>query len=277
MRRALLGVIFLSIVLAGALFALRGAGQGILSASMRDQSEKQVTLLLYAGAGIQQGAMDLVEAYEAKTGTRVQTTYGSCGQLLVSINANRRGDLYMPGSLLYVEEAVQKGLAIAESKRDVAEYIPVIFVQKGNPKGIETLWDLTEPGLRVGIGDERACVIGKWSKIILEKNEIPYEELEPNVVYQAATSSPLGFAIQTGAVDAVITWNANARRFRNYGDAIQIPPDQNMASTIPILMLTSSRHQQEAQRFIDFVASEEGQEILQERGFLVGHAPGVTD
>lgn len=277
MRRALLGAITLSVVLAGAFFALRGTGQGILPVGKRDRSGKEAPLLLYAGAGIQQGAMELVQAFEARTGIRVETTYGSCGQLLVSINANRRGDLYMPGSLLYVEEAVQKGLAIAETKRDIAEYIPVVFVQKGNPKGIKTLWDLTKPGLRVGIGDERACVIGKWTRIILEKNDIPYEKLEPNVVYQAATSSPLGFAIQTEAVDAVITWNSNARRFRNYGDAIEIPPDQNMASTIPILILTSSHHQEEAQQFIDFVASEEGQEILQERGFLVGHAPGVTD
>lgn len=273
MRRALFGVIALSVVLSAAFFVLRGAGQGILPASMRDQSGKQVGLLLYAGAGIQQATIELVEAFEAQTGVRVETTYGSCGQLLVSISANHRGDLYMPGSLLYVEEAVHKGLAIAETKRDIAEYIPVIFVQNGNPKDIETLWDLTQPGLRVGIGDERACVIGKWTRIILERNDISYEELEPNVVYQAATSPPLGFAIQTGAVDAVITWYTNARRFGNYGDIIEIPPSQNMASTVPILMLTSSRHPQEAQQFIEFVASEQGREILQERGFLVGHAP----
>jgi molybdate transport system substrate-binding protein len=274
-RRALLGAVALSVVLAGAFFTLRGAGHNILPVGARDQSGNEPSLLLYAGAGIQQATTEIVEAYEVKTGARVQTTYGSCGQLLVSINANRRGDLYMPGSLLYVEEAIEKGLAIAETKRDVAEYIPVIFVQKGNPKGIETLWDLTKPGLRVGLGDERACVIGKWTRIILEKNDIPYEELAPNVVYQAATSPPLGFAIQAGAVDAVITWYTNARRFGNYGDIIEIPPSKNMASTVPILMLTSSRHPQEAQQFIKFVASEEGREILQERGFLVGHAPSA--
>lgn len=268
MKRAILAVIVLCVLLAAASFVFRRTGRELLPVRAGGQPKRPVTIMLFACSGIRDATTELVEVFERRTGVRVDATYGTCGQLMAAISAApHRGDVYMPGAMDYVQRAADRGLVVPETRRDLISFIPVIFVQKGNPKGIKTLWDLTRPGLRLGFGDERATVIGERALEILEKNGIPYTEVESNVVYKAATSNPLGFAIRTEAVDAVITWDANARHFAEYGDIIEIPPAQNAPTTIPIAMLTACRRPQEAQQFIDFVASEDGLRIMQEKGY----------
>jgi len=62
-------------------------------------------------------------------------------------------------------------------------------------------------------------------------------------------------------------WDANARHFIEHGDIIPIPAEQNILSTIPIVLLKSSKHPNEARAFIDFVTSEKGKDILRDKGY----------
>jgi len=239
-----------------------------------EQIPSSVSLMLYCGAGIRPAADVLIQEFEARYNVRINPTYAGSGRLLGQIAAHQTGDLFMPGAELYVAKAIEQGLGLRETKRIVAFFVPVIFVQKGNPKNIHSLHDLTRKGVRLGFGDERSCAVGKKTLKILEKNRIAYESLKDNVVYNSGTVNELGVAIQLGNVDAVILWDANARHFAEHGHIVAIPPEANIPSAIPIVVLNSSRHVEEARRFIEFVTCEEGQRILKERGYTVSLPEG---
>lgn len=226
-------------------------------------------IILYAGAGLRPAVSPLIKAFEKETGIRVAANFDGSGRLLGQITAMRKGDLFMPGAELYVDIAAEKGLAEGETKRTVAYFVPVLFVQPGNPKNIRTVRDLTRNGLRLGFGDERSCAVGKKTLRILKKAGVALNDVQRNVVYNSGTVNELGVAIQMRNVDAVILWDANARQFAEYGTAIPIPPETNDISTVPIARLTSSRCPEEAQRFIEFVTSDEGKGILRENGYTV--------
>ncbi|MCK5850946.1 MAG: molybdate ABC transporter substrate-binding protein [Kiritimatiellae bacterium] len=231
---------------------------------------KSAELLIYCGAGIRPACDSLIKAFEAKhDDIKISATYAGSGRLLGQISSIDKGDLFMPGAELYVDMAVEKGLANKGTKKHVAYFIPVVFVKKGNPKNILSLADFKREGVRVGLGDERCCAVGKKVLKILEKNKIAYSEWEKNIVYKSATVNELGMAIQLGTVDVVITWDANARDFLKYGDIVSIPPENNVPSTIPIVVLKASHYQAESQLFIDFVTSEEGKRILLECNFTI--------
>ena len=220
-------------------------------------------LLLYCGAGIRPAAEALIEAFQKEHSATVSPTYAGSGRLLGQISSLQKGDLYMPGAALYVDKAVEKGLADEETRRPVAYFVPVILVQKGNPHGITSLKDLTTTDVRIGIGDERACAVGKKTLKIFEKNSIPYADLEKKIVYKSGTVNELGLAIQLKNVDVVILWDANARHFAEYGTIIPIPKEENIPSTIPIVRLKSSELAQEAMAFIEFITSDRGRGILE--------------
>jgi len=249
---------------------------GIMFFTLRSRSANEdalpvgrAELMLYCGAGIRPAADALIEAFEARHRIKINTTYAGGGRLLGEIATLQTGDLFMPGAEWYVDRAIEKGLAIRETKRIVAFFVPVIFVRKGNPHNIASLQDLTRKGLRLGFGDERSCAVGKKTLRILEKNDIPYSDVKANVLYKSGTVNELGLAIQLENVDAVILWDANARHFAEHGQVVAIPKEQNVLSPIPAVVLKSSRHPAAAGKFIDFITSDEGRGIFSERGYSV--------
>lgn len=254
------------------LLALGLSSCGKPASESRSASRKSsdCELLLYCGAGIRPAAKDLIAAFETENpDITINTTYGGGGRLFGQISSSKKGDLFMPGAQFYVDTAIDSGLAVGESKQIVAYFVPVLFVQKDNPEKIRNLADLKKEKLRVGLGDERACAVGKKSLAIFEKNGISYSEIEDNVVYKSGTVNELGVAIQLGNVDAVIIWDANARRFSEHGDIVEIPIEQNIPSKIPLVALNSSQHLESACAFIDFVVSNTGQNILKKNDYTV--------
>ncbi len=235
--------------------------------TLKPADSKELTL--HCGAGIRPAAKALIEAFEATHDVKISGNYAGSGTLLGQITALQKGDLFMPGAELYVDKAIEKGLAVKDTKRVVAYFIPVIFVQKGNPRGVASLQDLKKEGLRVGLGDERACAIGKKTLKIFEKNGIPYADIQKNVANKSGTVTELGMWIQLKNVDATILWDANARHFAKDGDVVEIPVEQNIPSTIPIVLLECSAYPEEARDFIEFATSNEGRKLLTDRGYTV--------
>jgi molybdate transport system substrate-binding protein len=234
-----------------------------------DTSSEKIELMLYCGAGIRPAANEVIREFEKISSVKIKTSYAGSGRLLAQISSIQKGDLYMPGAEFYSDIAIKKGLAYEKSRRFVSYFIPVIFVQKNNPKGIRSLDDLVAKDIRIGLGDPRACAIGKRTIKLLEKNEINYETIKEKVVYKSGTVNELGVAVQMKSVDAVIIWDANAKLFEKYGHTILIPKEKNSIATIPICILKSTKHYSESEAFIDFITSNKGKKIFKHRGYTV--------
>ncbi|MBN2474786.1 MAG: molybdate ABC transporter substrate-binding protein [Pirellulales bacterium] len=215
---------------------------------------------LYCGAGIRPPVADLVEQFARREGVTIECDYAGSEVLLARIKLTRRGDLYMPGDVHYVEMAEKEGLV--DSKKTVCYFVPVILVQKGNPKSIHTLEDLIRPGVKLGLGDPKACAIGRKSAKIFANNGIAEEDLGDNVVFRSVTVNELGNHVKLGALDAAIVWDAVAAFFPDETEVVAIPRERNVISTVAIGVLHCSQHPELAAKFVEFVNSEEGQEVF---------------
>lgn len=222
-------------------------------------------LLLYCGAGIRPPAVDLIDAFSKEYGVKISTDYAGSETLLSKIKVARQGDLYMPGDKYYIDQADQAGMIL--SHRPVSYWIPTILVQKGNPKGIKTLQDLLQPGLKVGLGDPNVCAIGKVTRKILAKNDIPPERMAQNLTFQSLTVNELGMQIQAKALDAVIVWDAMARYYGQYGDQVPLPPEKNVISAVEIGVLKFTEDRELAEKFVAFLTSERGRDIFAKHNY----------
>ena len=230
-----------------------------------DKQSTREELLLYCGAGIRPPADELVETFGREHGVKIAVDYAGSEVLLSKIKLIRRGDLYMPGDKHYIEQAARADMIL--SQRSVCYWVPTILVQKGNPKKIRQLDDLLKPGIKLGLGDPQACAIGRTSKQIFEKNNIPWEDIEENLAFPSLTVNELGMQIQARALDAVIVWDAIARYYKEYGDEIPIPVENNIISTIDIGVLKFTKNQELAEKFVDFITSEAGRQIFQKHNY----------
>jgi len=235
-------------------------------AEKQEESDSETKeLLLYCGAGIRPAAEDLVESFGREYGVKIATNYAGSETLLSTIRLARQGDLYMPGDKHYVKQARQEGMIL--SQKSVCYWIPTILVQKGNPKNIRRLQDLLRPGLKLGLGDAKACAIGRTTKQILAKNNITWDEVEKNLKFQSLTVNELGMQIQAKSLDAVIVWDAMAQYYSDYGDQVPIVREKNVLSTVDVGVLKFTEHRKLAEKFVDFLVSEQSQDIFEKHNY----------
>ena len=144
--------------------------------------------------------------------------------------------------------------------------ILLILVQKGNPKGIKSIADLAKPGVRIAMGDPKACAVGEVTEKILKRAGIE-DQVKRNVVYTGVTVQELGNAVKLKTVDAAIVWDATAKFYPDSTEAIRIPEEQNVIARIPIGILSFSKHKKEAEKFLDFITSERARRIFEKHGY----------
>ncbi|MDD2599699.1 MAG: molybdate ABC transporter substrate-binding protein [Kiritimatiellae bacterium] len=231
-------------------------------------AETPTTLMLFCGAGVRPAAEALISAFEAQhPKVRVSPTYGGSGQLLGQIGSIRKGDVFMPVEAFYIDRAIEMGVAEVTTQHTIGWFVPVIFTKKDNPHAITKLADLAQPGVRLGVGDERSCAIGITTVALLEQVGSTAEAIRANIVYKSATVDELALAVRLGTVDAVIVWEAVARYYTRFGVIVPLAEGVKHAAEISIVRLKSTNSPAAADAFIDFVVAPEGQALLAKLGY----------
>ncbi len=245
-------------------FLLLGCSQNSYS-----QNSTTKTLHVYSGAGMRKPMDKIAKMFEDKYGVKVICDYAGSGYLLAKIEATKSGDVFVPGDYIYVKKLMEKGEIV--KYKNLTKHIPVIVVQKGNPKHIESLKDLAKPGIRLAIGD-RNIAIGIAVNKILDKadkyNPGIKEKILKNVVVKGATVKQVLLYVLEKQVDAAIVWKADAMENKDKLEIIPINESYNVIKTVPIAVLKFSKDRKIANEFYNFTLTK-GKKVFEECGFTV--------
>jgi len=227
----------------------------------------KATLHVHCGAGLRPAMEQAARAFEQNTGATVQASYQGSGVLISTLKLKPEGDLYIPGDVWYLDQLAADGSVVA--RKPIALLEPVIIVAKGNPKAIQSLADLARPGIRLGVGNPKACQIGRLTGQIFAKSRIDPAAVQKNTVYSPGTVNELGLKVQLGGIDAAIVWDAVAAAFAKDVDVVKIPPADNIVSRVAAGVLKYSTNRPLAERFATFLAAAEGRAIFEKHGYTV--------
>ena len=246
----------------------------VVSAVASTPAASQDSILVFAGAGLKAPLDEIGTAFTQKYGIPVSYNYGGAGTLVSQMNLTRKGDVFMPGSTVEFKTAQDQGLVTTSQL--VAYHVPVIAVQKGNPKNITSLRDFAQSGLKVALGDANATAIGKAGAKMFTKLNIS-AAVEKNVVTRTPTINELTVIMNTGQADAALLTldQIDATKV----DAITIPVKDNNVLITPIGITTYTQNTDAANKFVAYVASDEGKAFFAKHGFPIYPDPvyaGVT-
>ena len=229
-------------------------------------------ILVFAGAASKPATEDVVKLFQEKTGISVDVSFGGSGFVLSQMKLTKKGDLYFPGSSDFMEVAKKQGLVFPETERIAVYLIPAINVQKGNPKRIFSLKDLTKDGIRVAIANPEFVCVGTYAVEIVEKNLTPLEKerLKKNLVNYTESCEKTANAISLKAVDAVIGWRVFQYWDPERIETIYLKPDEiPRVGYIPIAISKFTQDKILSQKFIDFILSLQGKTIFQKYHYLM--------
>ncbi len=250
---------FLFLMLTGIFGAVTMVG-----CSKKETGNEQKELVILCGSSFPKPMEQLYSEFTAQTGIKTVITIAGSEDFLPLVKAGQKGDILVTHDpyLDYVADAN----ALADYVH-VGFVAPVLAVQKGNPKGLTSIRDLTRPGLKVALTDPKYSTCGEMVFALLDKKGIK-EAVMKNVENRLTKGhSNLGNFLKTQAVDAVIMWNGVAHTFRDSLEVVRTPYEYDEEIRVHIIGLSYSKEPESLKQFIEFTRTR-GPDIFAEYGYV---------
>lgn len=245
----------------GALFSTSLTGCGASSATNTAASAVNLSghqLNIYCGAGMTQPFTKISEAFETKTGCKMNVTFGNAATIQNQINSTNSGDYFIAGSADELKPVQDK----VESSKDLVKHIPIIAVPSGNPAKVNSLADLANVEMLL-IGDPESTPIGKIAKKALTDAGI-WESLNSAGKINTSTTAPqIATALENGQGSAGIVWKENAGKCTIVAESDM----QKYVKTVPAAQLKCAADADAVKAFNDYLAGEEAQGIWVSFGY----------
>jgi molybdenum ABC transporter molybdate-binding protein len=219
-------------------------------------------LSVYAGSMLRPAIEDTLQQFEQREGVRITRVYNGCGILVAQMKSGHVPDVYFACDTSFMKEVAD----LFPVSADVSGNELVILVPKGNPQQIASLSDLTQPGLRVGIGHEKQCAMGWLTQNTLREGGLQQEVMQ-NVTVQTPTGDMLVNQMRTGSLDAAVVYLSNAAGAGDVLDAVRIQGLACATAIQPVASWSSSRFPQLTARLLQALQSDESREIFEAEGF----------
>ncbi|WP_456403729.1 molybdate ABC transporter substrate-binding protein [Hydrogenimonas sp.] len=228
------------------------------------------SLTVAAAANTRYALEALAEAFEAKSGVRVEPVIASSGKLTAQIEHGAPFDLFLSADMAYPERLYEKGEAATK---------PKIYAY-----GTLVVWSLKLPGpdialstlasravKRVAIPNPKSAPYGREALRVLKRAGL-YAKVAPKLVYGESVGQTDRY-ILSGSVDVGVTAGSVLFAPNLRGRGLHTPLDTALydpiAQGVVILRHGMRRHPEASRAFYDFLFSPQGRKILRNYGYRV--------
>ncbi len=215
------------------------------------------TVLVLAAASLTTAFTDIEAAFEAAhDGIDIDLSFSGSSAIRLQVEEGAPADV-----VALAHEALIDDLLAASFIDDASVFATnelTIAVPADNPAGISSIDDFADDSLLLG-----ACAAqvpcGIYAAEVLERADImpALDTEEPNV-------ATLASKVADGELDAALVYTTDVLARPTELRSVALPSSDDLSIRYPIAVVDQTP---DSQRFVDFVLSEEGREILAEAGF----------
>ena len=278
----------MGIVLSVALVAVALAGCGGPAeegASASDGGGGKLSLVAYSTP--KEAYEELIPAFQKTTegkGVNFDQSYGASGDQSRAVASGLPADIVALSLAPDVDKLVEPGIVDAgwaDTPTDgfVTNSVVVFAVRKGNPKNIKTWDDIVKDGVEVITPNPFTSGGAKWNLMAAygsqtEQGKSPEEAL--GFLHQVLENTPVQDksareALQTfagGKGDVLLAYENEAITAQNAGIELDyVVPDQTILIQNPVAVISESNNADKAQAFVDWLRTEEAQQIFASKGY----------
>jgi molybdate transport system substrate-binding protein len=224
------------------------------------ESQEQTTLNVYAASSLATPFTYAGLAFEKNTGVKVQFNLGASSDLARFVQEGAPADVFVSADVANMDKVESEDLLASPSVIFATNYLEII-VEKGNPLDISSLEDLSNPDL-IFVTTNPDVPIGKYTAEVLRKAgvSITPDSFESNV-------KGIMLKVASGEADVGIVYHSEVIAADGQVEGVEIPAEFNIVAKYPIGIIKNTAHKEQAQDFIDFLLSPQGQALLTQYGF----------
>lgn len=233
-----------------------------------------VTLKVFAASSLKASFTEIKSKYEA-THAGVTIAYDFDGsQILENQLANgAAADIFASADPLYMQKASDSGLV--GSSQIFAKNKLIVLVPRDNPAKIYTLKDLANKGVKIDMADP-SVPVGQYGLQVLDNlgkstgyGPVYENSVKANFVSRETNVEAVVQKVQLGKADAGIVYQTDITpAIANKVSVIEIPENFNVIAKYSIAVTKHTAKANEAQAFIDYILSSDGQAVLAKYHFI---------
>ena len=235
----------------------------LLAASAFAQAED---ITVSAAASLKEAFTDIARQYEKQhPDAKIKLNTAASGTLLQQLAQGAPVDVLATADLATMDKAAAQNLIQSNTRKTFALNSLVLITPKNSSLKITQPKDLLQNDVkRIAVGNPASVPAGVYTQAALEKQKL-WDSLKPKVVNTQNVRQALDYVIRSETEAGFV--------YRT--DAALKPHAVNIVATVatekpvayPIALTQSSKAANEAQRFVNYVLSAEGQRVLQRYGF----------
>ena len=227
-------------------------------------------LVVSAAASLTNAFKAVSDAFEQQhPGTKVLLNFGASDVLMQQIAKGAPADVFASADQKAMDKAAAEKVIVSATRKDFAANSLVLIVPSDSHFAPASLNELTAASVkRVAYGDPASVPVGRYTEGAL-KAAGAWDAVSAKGVLAANVRQSLDY-VSRGEVDAGFVFGTDAAVMPDRVKVALTVPTQTPI-TYPIAQVEGSKHATDAQAFIAFVLSPEGQAVLGKYGFKPAH------
>ncbi|MDT4831083.1 molybdate ABC transporter substrate-binding protein [Achromobacter agilis] len=223
-------------------------------------------LVVSAAASLTNAFKEVAQGYEkTHPGTKVILNFGASDVLLQQIVKGAPADVFASADQKAMDKAVEEKAVKPASRVDFAANQVVLIVPADSKAGITSLKDLTRDDVkRIAYGNPASVPVGRYTQGALEAAGL-WDAVQAKSVLAQNVRQSLDY-VARGEVDAGFVFATDAAIMAGKVNVAVRVPSQTPV-TYPIAVTTREAAAKEAESFVAYVLSPDGQAILSRYGF----------
>lgn len=229
----------------------------------------QITVL--AASSLTDAFEELVGTFEERNpGTEVRTSFAASSELLTQVQQGAPADVFASASEKNMDAAVGEKLVGEVSVFAINR--PVVIVPADNPAEIGEFEDLAGVDAQIVLAEE-GVPIADYAMEVLANAEAEYgggfeKGVMNKVVSREANVRAAANRVALGEADATFVYASDVTPdLRDKVEVVEILDEVNAVATYPIATVRDSKNPELARAWVDLVLSDEGQGVLEKKGF----------
>ncbi len=234
-----------------------------------ENAEAPVELTIAAAASLTDVMTEIAQSYKTEApNVTLTVTYGASGALQTQIEQGAPVDVFISAAQKQMDTLEDQNLLLDGSRINLLENKVVLIVPIDSALGLKSFEDLAKDDVKtVAMGDPASVPAGQYAEDLLTNLGIK-DVVEAKANLGTDVRQVLTW-VESGEVDTGIVYATDAATSDKVAVVCEAPSGSVKKIVYPVAILKASAYAEQAQRFIDFLKTDECITLFEKYGFIM--------
>lgn len=238
----------------------------LVGCSSETTKDEPIELTISAAVSLTDALEEMQEMYENEHNIKLTFNLAGSGTLAQQIQQGAPIDLFISANQNWMDTLENDNMIDSSTREDMTGNNLVLITHKDSSLSYQSFEEISAEDVdEIAVGNPESVPAGGYTKDTLTSLGM-WESLEDLIILAKDVRQVLTY-VETGNADIGFVYESDALTSENIQIVAKAEEGLHEPIVYPVAITNDSKYPEEAQAFLDYMLSEEGQDILAKHGF----------